>query len=222
MTALIDVKDAARRLKVCSTFFPIGTPENPVKLNPGRVQTRMSKLRKRTRKYKRAVKHVTVGANSLLWLADTAPEASIPYLVPTKASDPDPDNWTVYQIIPPTHYGFHIGNMEWHGEDENDWHETTWGFEIENKGDWKTPVEKRQYIKAALLYAFACAENQWLDRDVFDHSHIAIDHTAAGGRRTDPQAGLWVDSIFWDYVEQIRDNWPWGNSPALWRGGSDI
>lgn len=217
--SVIDVAGSAKSLVVCSTFFPVGSPENPVKLNPGRVQTRLSKLRKRPGPYRKAIKHVTVGSNSLLWLADTSPFASIPYLIPTKASDPDPANWTVYKIIPDDMYGYHVGDMEFHGEDETDWHPIAWGFEVENLGDFAHPVEQRQYIKAALLYAYDCAVHKWFDREVYDHSTIAIDHTAAGGRRTDPQAGLWVDSIFWDYVRQVRDAWPWPNLP-IWRGGT--
>lgn len=216
---IIDVAQAAAKLHVVSVFMPPGSPENPVALNPDRVQTRMSKLRVRTGPYKRCIKHVTVGANSLAWLARDAPDASIPFLIPTKASDPDPENWTVYKIIPDTHYGFHVGDMEWHGADETDWHPTSWGFEVENLGDFKHEVEQRQYVKAALLYARTCAEHKWPDREVYDHSHIAVPHTAEGGRRTDPQAGLWVDSVWYDYIRQIRDAWPWNDIP-VWRGGT--
>lgn len=214
--SIIDVPGSARSLTVVSTFYPIGSPQNPLRLNPGRVETRRSKLRPRSGPYRKAIFHVTVGANSLLWLADTSPLASIPYLIPTKASDPDPGNWTVYKIIPDDMYGYHVGNMEFHGEDETDWHPISWGFEIENLGDFRHPIEERQYIKAALLYAHDCARDKWYDRECYHHSTIAVDHTAEGGRRTDPEAGLWVESIFWDYVNQIRQQWPFTDVPVWW------
>ena len=94
-----------------------------------------------------------------------------------------------------------------------------WGAADPQLAELREFAEQRQYVKAALLYARQCAVDKWLDREVYDHSTIAIDHTAAGGRRTDPQAGLWIDSIWYDYIRQIRDAWPWTDVP-VWRGGT--
>lgn len=215
MTQLIDVADAAAKLRVVDVW-KAG--------NPSGVVTVSSKyFRTGAKQYDRFVRHVTVGTDSLKWLAGTGTVACIPYLIPTDASDPSPDNWIVWKMIPDDARCFHVGDMEWHGENETFWHPRASGHEIENRGDFKTPIEFRQYVKSALLYAYDCARYKWLDRMVFDHSHIAIDHTASGGRRTDPQAGLFVESIWWNLIEQIRNDWPWNNpnDPPLWRGGSD-
>lgn len=171
--------------------------------------------------YDRFVRHVTVGTNSLVYLAHNDRLACIPYLIPTKVSDPHNDNWTVWKMIPDDARAYHVGDMEWHGESEAIWHPRSMGHEIENLGDFKHEIEQRQYIKSALLYAHDCAVWKWQDTMVFDHSTIAIDHTSAGGRRTDPQAGLFRESIWWDYITQIRSNWPW-TDVAVWWGGNQF
>lgn len=202
MTQLIDVADAAAKLRVIDVWRTG---------NPSGVVTQPSRYVAGAR-YDRFVRHVTVGTNSLRWLAQTGPaRVSIPYLIPTDASDPFADNWTVFKMIPDGTYTFHVGDMEWHGEQETFWHPRASGHELENAGNWRTPIEDRQYLKSALIYTFDCAKWRWLDRMVFDHSHIAVDHTNAGGRRTDPQAGLFSEAIWWDYIWQIR------RDPAIWQ-----
>jgi N-acetyl-anhydromuramyl-L-alanine amidase AmpD len=205
---VLDVADAAAKLRVISIFQPNSTG----------VVTLPSKYNQIVPKpYDRFVRHVTVGSDSLKWLAGPGTEACIPYLVPTKASDPFPDNWTVFKMIPDSARCWHVGDTEWNGTDETYWHPRSMGHEIENLGDFKHPIEDRQYIKSALVYAHDCAVWKWLDRMVFDHSTIAINHTAAGGRRTDPQAGLFDEGIWWQYIYAIRAAWPW-TDVARWDG----
>lgn len=211
--ALFDVADAAARLKVIDTWK---------QGNPSGVLTQGSRYEPQPDgvKYDRFIRHVTAGTNSLKWLAQTGPaRVSIPYLIPTKASDPDPNNWTVWKMIPDGNYTFHVGDMEWRGEQEGFWHPRSMGHEIENIANFRTPIEQRQYVKSALLYAYDCARWKWLDTMVFDHSQIAVPHTNEGSRRTDPQAGLFNEGVWWEYIWWIRDNWPWQDI-ARWDGGS--
>lgn len=205
--AIIDVKAAAASLRVVDVWRPG---------NPSGVVTHFSMYWTAGAKpYDRFVRHVTVGTNSLAYLARNDRLACIPYLVPTKASDMFPDNWTVFKMIPDEARAYHVGDMEWRGETEAVWHPRSMGHEIENRGDFAHEIEQRQYIKSALLYAHDCALYKWQDTMVFDHATIAIPH----GRRTDPQAGLFRESIWWDYITQIRSNWPWTDVP-VWYGGN--
>lgn len=207
----INVAEAASKLRVVDVWQP-GNSSGVVTLPSKYFKTGVVP-------YDRFVRHVTAGRNSLAFLAGPSTEACIPYLIPTDATDPDPDNWTVFKMIPDDSRCYHVGDMEWRGEQERYWHPRSMGHEIENIGDFAHPIEQRQYLKSALLYAYDCAVWRWQDHMVFDHSTIAVDHTNAGGRRTDPQAGLFNEAIWWAYIWQIRDNWPWPNIPR-WDGGS--
>lgn len=206
----INVAEAAAKLRVIDVWR-VG--------NPSGVVTHPSKyFRQGVKPYDRFVRHVTAGRNSLNWLAGTFTVACIPYLIPTGAFDPDPDNWTVYKMIPDDARCYHVGDMEWHGEQEAFWHPRAMGHEIEHVADFRTEIEERQYLKSALLYAYDCARYRWQDFNVFDHSTIAVPHTNTGGRRTDPQAGLFRESAWWDAILQIRAAWPW-QDVAVWHGG---
>lgn len=208
---IIDVQDAAAKLRVVDVWQSG---------NSSGVVTHPSKyFRQGVKPYDRFVRHVTAGTNSLGWLAGTNTVACIPYLIPTNATDPHPENWTVYKMIPDDSRCFHVGDMEWRGEQETFWHPRTMGHEIENVANFRTPIEDRQYVKSALLYAYDCARYRWQDNMVFDHSLIAVPHTNVGGRRTDPQAGLFREAVWWDLIWQIRRAWPWQDVPR-WDGGS--
>ncbi len=213
--AIIDVADSAAKLHVVSVFQ--AGNESGIVTDPSKYQKRPANI-----SVDRAVRHGTAGRNSLTTLALPPSDACIPFLIPTKASDPRPDNWTVYKLIPDDCYGFHVGEMNWEGQNAMFWHPRAWGFELENVADDKHEIEQRQYIKAALLYAHDCAVWKWQDYMVFDHATIAVPHTDTQQRRTDPKSSLFRESIFWDYVTQVRNSWPWGNSPAQWYGGNQF
>lgn len=205
---IIDVADCAAKLRVIDIFKPNST---------GVVTHPSMYWADGAVPYDRFVRHVTVGSNSLAYLAHNDRLACIPYLIPTKASDPFADNWTVFKMIPDGTRAYHVGDMEWRGQTEQFWHPRSMGHEIENLGDFRHPIETRQYIKSALLYAHDCAVYRWDDTMVFDHATIAIPH----GRRTDPQAGLFREGVWWSYIWQIRNAWPWQDVPVWW-GGSDL
>lgn len=207
----LNVQEAAARLRVIDVWA------NP---NPSGVVTLPSKyFRTGAKPYDRFVRHVTAGTNSLAWLAGPNTVACIPYLIPTKRTDPDPANWTVYKLVPDDARCFHVGDIEWRGEQESFWHPRAMGHEIENVANFRTPIELRQYVKSALLYAYDCARWKWLDIHVYDHSTLAVPHTNTGGRRTDPQAGLFNEAVWWALIWAIRDAWPWTDIPR-WDGGS--
>lgn len=146
------------------------------------------------------VRHVTVGTNSLAWLARNSPEKiCIPYLIPPTR------NFVVYKMIPDGTRCHHIGDAEWNGHTEAWLGPRCSGFEIENIGNFRTEILDEQYIKAGMIYAYECALNHMRDYNILDHSNIAIPH----GRRRDPQAGLFRESKFWNVVLQVREAWPW-------------
>lgn len=163
--------------------------------------------------YEYFIRHVTVGVNSLSWLAGgSIPEtwASVNMLIPRGM------NFTVYKLFPDNFRGNHVGDAEWMGRTEGYIAPRAYGVEWENRANGTEAVDQSQYIKGALIYAYWCAENKTLDRKVLDHSLIAIPH----GRRMDPQAGLWSDQTFWDCVAQIRRAWPTNWPFPVWWGGS--
>lgn len=206
----IDVAKEAAQLRVVDVFE---------RGNASGVVTHPSKYFKQgAQPYDRFVRHVTVGTDSLGWLAGTGTVACIQYLIPTKASDRFADNNTVYKLIPDDARCYHVGDIEWRGEQEGFWHVRAMGHEIENVGNFRTEIEPRQYIKSALIYAYDCARWKWLDRNVFDHSQIAVPHTNTGSRRTDPKAGLFNECLWWDLIMAIRRAWPWPGMPVWWGG----
>lgn len=153
------------------------------------------------------IRHTTAGKNSLAWLARTSPgKICIPYLVPMTRS------FVVFKMIPDGTRCHHIGDAEWHDRTEGWLAPRCGGIEIENIADWSTEILDEQYIKAGMIYAYECAMNRLQDYNILDHSNIAIPH----GRRTDPQASLFRESMFWFVVQKTRDQWPWG---IPWWGG---
>ena len=153
------------------------------------------------------IRHVTVGTDSLAWLARTSPQKiCIPYLIPRAGA-------RVFKMIPDGTRCHHIGDAEWHGKNEGWLAPRCSGFEIENLGTWAQEITDEQYIKAGLIYAYDSALYSLQDYNVLDHSNIAVPH----GRRSDPQAGLFRESLFWGVVKRVRDEWPW--PIAAWNGG---
>jgi hypothetical protein len=155
------------------------------------------------------VNHVTVGVNSLGYLCRPGADkdwACIPFLIPRT------NDWTVYKLIPPGARCNHAGVAEFRGV--TSWNARSWGAEVENRADGSEPITERQYVKLALLYANFAAANKTDDQWCVSHSLIAVPH----GRRSDPEAGGFRASVFWDLVQQVRRQWPW-ESPHVWWGG---
>lgn len=152
-----------------------------------------------------------LGDSSLRFLAELTVGgnwACINYLVP------EGDNPNVYKLVPDGFMANHVGIAEWRGR--KDLNGRFLGIENEKTANWQDAVEVKQIIKDALIWCYEAARYHLLDINMLSHSMVAVPH----GRRTDPESSLFRWAMFWDFVAQIRRNWPWGNSPALWLGGN--
>lgn len=214
----LDVGHWAGKLDVVSTFIPgnkSGHVTNPLLYDPNAPNKPPGYGgAPKALPYKFWVRHVTAGSSSLGFLTQGTVGgnwACIQYLIPRG------DNFTVYKLIPDWARCYHVGNAEWRGITNNELARQSKGVEIENLANWKQEIDTAQYIKFALIYCYDTALDKMQDYNVLDHSTIARPH----GRRSDPQAGLFREVIFWDFVQQIREAWPWGDKPALWHGGSE-
>lgn len=204
----IHVPTEAARLKIVDVFKP-GNPSGHV-TNPKLYdRSAPGNNAPAVKPYMGWINHITVGTNSLPFLTQGTVGgnwACIPYLVPRG------DNPTVYKLIPDDHRGHHAGVASFMGI--SDFSSQFSGVEIENLGNGKQEVDQWQYVKVALLYAYFSAKFKTDDRWCLSHSLIASPH----GRRSDPEAGFFRYSVFWDLVAQIRRDWPQLWSMPVWWG----
>lgn len=152
-----------------------------------------------------------LGQSSLRFLAEQTVGgnwACINYLVP------EGDNPLIYKLVPDGFMANHVGIAEWRGR--TDLNGRFLGIENEKTANWQDAVEVKQIIKCALIWCYESAKHRLLDINVLSHSLVAVPH----GRRSDPESSLFAWAMFWDFCYQIRRNWPWGTSPALWLGGN--
>lgn len=156
--------------------------------------------------------HGTAGVNSLKTLTLDAVRdhtwVCIHYLVPRG------DNNVVYKLVPDGYMVNHVGEAEL-PPGFTDFNSHYFGIENEDPQNWSTSVDPYQIMKDALLWCYMSGAHQLPDYRVYSHGYVATPH----GRRFDPEAGLYQWSLFWDFVWQIRRDWPSGWGMAPWLGG---
>lgn len=149
-----------------------------------------TKYEDRTDSIKYIVLHNTVGSDSRNWLAISAPDASIHYLIMRDG--------TIYDSVPEEKRAWHAGKGKMPGG-ETDPNSCSIGIEFENTSNGKGVVQ--DYPEAQMR------AGAWLVHDIMERRKIAgdnvVDHKAIAkpkGRKLDP-VGFDHD-LFWQYVHE--------------------
>lgn len=158
------------------------------------------------------VDHGTVGSNTLRFWGTGGSVANrtwslAHYLVPhdtTEYADrrAHDTRYTVFKMVPDGYGCNHTGPTFAYFGGHN-----TIGVEYESLQNGTHDISEQQYIKGALLYAYAAASQHIRDYFRVPHGLIAKPWT----RRTDPWAGLFDIAHSWELVQQIR------HDPRIWQ-----
>jgi hypothetical protein len=227
----IDVTERAASLRVISYYQP--DPRNTTgRMTPKELYERSAGQHVHNWKTLYGViLHGTVGRDTLTyWLTGgsmAGPNApySMAHFLALR------DRNTLAKMCPTNKSCNHCGDSDWHDPAVSQPLNSYFlGIECEdlqnwNKGTNAQRITDDQVIKCALVWAYESALDHQTkgaaskaeDRYVLHHSQIAL----PWGRRSDPDAGLFNDDLFWHVVTKIRraENWPnfW---PARWVGSS--